>query len=165
MDNAGAPVGVRVDSMEMVVVIMVAVRRLAKLRMGQDGLTVDRVGTGDVERDGIERCEHADIRHDGGVVLGVAVAVRGDVADDRDMDARAAIDTSAELSVLKNRMTMDGMVNDFDSTPSSSNVLKQAEANRAEAELKTLEDDLLELRAELTVLGAESAGSVPPWRH
>ena len=54
MDNAGAPVGVRVDSMEMVVVIMVAVRRLAKLRMGQDGLTVDRVGTGDVERDGIE---------------------------------------------------------------------------------------------------------------
>ena len=81
------------------------------------------------------------------------------------MFERAAIDTSAELSVLKNRMTMDGMVNDFDSTPSSSNVLKQAEANRAEAELKTLEDDLLELRAELTVLGAESAGSVPPWRH
>ena len=90
--DGGAPVGVRVDSMEMVVVIMVAVRRLAKLRMGQDGLTVDRVGTGDVERDGIERGEHADIRHDGGVVLGVAVAVRGDVADDRDMEARAARD-------------------------------------------------------------------------
>ena len=51
-----------------------------------DGLFVDRVHAGLVQGHGVEGSEHTDVRHDGRVVVAVAIAEGGDVDDHVDVE-------------------------------------------------------------------------------
>ena len=87
--DGGAPVGVRVRGGKVVVRMVMRVRDDA---VGVHGLGVDLVGAGGVERHGIERREHAHVRHDRHVAVVVAVAARRHVERERDVERRPAVD-------------------------------------------------------------------------
>ena len=90
--QTAAPVGVRMDALEVVVVVLVDVTRLPVGGGAAQGrLGVHRVDTGHVQRHGIEGGEHTHIGHDGHVVLAAAVAVGGHVDDQRDVEAGPAV--------------------------------------------------------------------------
>ena len=79
---------------------MVVVVRVAALSQGaprQDRLAVDRLDARKVERNGVKRGEHAHIRHHRHVILLMAVAVRGDIARDGDMEAGSSVDNRLRI--------------------------------------------------------------------
>ena len=83
------PVCIVVRGVEAVAVMLVL--QIGDGAVWKNRLTVDRLGAGQIQRDGVGGCEHADVRDNGDVVFRVAVAVRRDVADDVDAVAGTTV--------------------------------------------------------------------------
>lgn len=92
VDELGLPFRLRSGVLEVVVVVdeAVFVHVVAEERFANRRGLEACVGAGLVEGDGVERGEHAEVRQDRGVVLAMAVAVRRDVDDERDVEAVAS---------------------------------------------------------------------------
>ena len=95
----GAPVGVRVREVE--VIVLAALRDAAlglqlglhvrELGVGQRGRCQRHVDAGLVDGHGVKAREHAEVGHDRRIVLRVAVAVGADVHGNGDVEARAVL--------------------------------------------------------------------------
>ena len=81
--QAALPVGGGARIGEVVVVLL---GHLGQMAVRHDGLLVDCVHAGLVQRHRVKAGEHAHIGHDGHVVFGVAVAVGGHVDDQAHME-------------------------------------------------------------------------------
>ena len=75
----------------MQMIVILGVCGLCKAASRQNRLAVDRLHTRQIERHGVKRCEHAHIRHHRHIVLRMAVAVRGNIAHDGDMEAGTSV--------------------------------------------------------------------------
>ena len=92
------PVRIVMRGMEAVTVVLVL--QIGDGAVWKNRLTVDSLGAGQIQRDGVGGCKHPDVRDDGHVVFRVAVAVRRDVADD--IDAVAGTTVQHGLGVFRN---------------------------------------------------------------
>ncbi len=86
--QADSPVCGRADGVE---VILPFVLFLVDQAAGDDGLFVAELRAGRVQSHRVERSQDADIRDDGGVVLGMAVAEGRDLHDKTDMEMRTVL--------------------------------------------------------------------------
>lgn len=101
MLKAGLVFGIGVVVLEMVVEVMIATLKIvAELAVGQRLIAQAGINTGLIHRQRIEGSEHTHVGKDGCVVLAVAVAVGGDVADEGDVEIGSAVNNS--LGVLGN---------------------------------------------------------------
>ncbi len=75
----------------MVVMAFAFCEVVAQLAAVHDGHTIARIRTSLVECDGVKRSEHAYIRDDRHIVFAVAVAVRGNLRHDIDVETRAIL--------------------------------------------------------------------------
>lgn len=92
------PVRIVMRGMEAVTVVLVL--QIGDGAVWKNRLTVDSLGAGQIQRDGVGGCEHADVRDNGDVVFRVAVAVRRDVADNVDAVAGAPSRTALAYSAI-----------------------------------------------------------------
>lgn len=102
------PVGVGVEQVPVVVVVLaffVAVLGGQGVVVAEDGGVVDEVGAGAVQSNWVERGDHADVWHDGGVVVVPAVALGRHVDDDADMEMGLALHYG--LGILSNLAVED----------------------------------------------------------
>ena len=87
MAQAGFPVGVGMHDVELVlsaeVVVMVFAQDVVRV---QDGCLHHEVGTGHVQRDGVCRSQHAQVRDNGSVVVIPTVALGRDVHHEADVE-------------------------------------------------------------------------------
>ena len=88
------PVGIRMRRMEMVVGIvdMMAFMFIKQQALRIGGCCIDGINTSLVECNRVKRSKHTDIRDQRHIVFGMAVAVRGYIDDQRDVEAGTAID-------------------------------------------------------------------------
>lgn len=87
--DGGAPVCVRVHGMEVVVMVVVMCVGEEAARIHR--LRVDRIGARHIQRDGIKRGKHADVRHDRRITVRVAVAAWRDVQRQCNVEVRASV--------------------------------------------------------------------------
>ena len=89
MIDADHPVGFRADGAEVIVSFVIGFIEQASRC---DGLSVDGVGTCDIERNRVEGCEHSDIRDDRQVVIRMTVAERCDIDHETDVEMRTTVE-------------------------------------------------------------------------
>ena len=82
------PVGFRSGTCE---VVAAAAMPVCDLAVAAWLLSVDGIGTSLIQSYGIERGKNTNIRNDGGIVFGVAIAVRGNIHHQRNMEVRTVL--------------------------------------------------------------------------
>ena len=106
MRDARAPVGVGMRdaegilgllALQMLVVMLHLGRAIGELGVGQRLGCHDGIGAGLIDSDRVEAREHADVVDDRRIVFGMAIAVGADIHGERDMEARAAVDTGLRI--------------------------------------------------------------------
>ena len=94
MIDADHPVGFRADGAEVIVSFVIGFIEQASRC---DGLSVDGVGTCDIERNWVEGCEHSDIRDDRQVVIRMTVAERCDIDHETDVEMRTTVENGFRI--------------------------------------------------------------------
>ena len=103
MGNLAAPVGVGEGAGEVIEIRPVG---LIQLGAGHDGLGVDGIGAGQVQRHRVKGGEHTHIGDNGQVILGMAVAVGAHVPHQRDVEIGPSVQN--RLGVLGNLAVQHG---------------------------------------------------------